>query len=92
MTLNKVLHRTRVHITGSWKKSLMMHPLSSIARRIHLFAGSAGNSEHRLGPGESRPSPLRCNWESPVRYGQFHRRSDGFRSGSREHQAAIHHV
>jgi len=22
---------------------------SSIARRIHLFAGSAGNSEHRLG-------------------------------------------
>ena len=27
MTLKKVLYRTRVHIAGSWKKALMMHPL-----------------------------------------------------------------
>jgi hypothetical protein len=52
---------------------------SSIGHRIYLFAGRAGNSEYRLGPGESCPSTFRCNWKSPVSYGQFHRRSDGFR-------------
>jgi hypothetical protein len=30
MTLEKVLHPTRVHITGGWKKVLMMHPLLRI--------------------------------------------------------------
>jgi len=90
MTLKKVLYRTRVRITDSWKKAFM--DASSIPRRIHLFAGRAGNSEHRLGPGESCPTTLRRNCKSSVSYGQFHRRSDGFRSGSREHQAATHHV
>src|SRR6266853_272427 len=40
MTLNKVLHRTRVHITGSWKKSLMMHPLLRVVF-ISLLAAQA---------------------------------------------------
>jgi len=61
MTLTKVLYRTRVRIKDSWKKAFMMHPL--FARRIHLFAGRARNSEHRLGPGERRPSTLRCELE-----------------------------
>src|SRR6266404_2564848 len=40
MTLNKVLYRTRVHITGSWKKSLMMHPLLRVVF-ISLLAAQA---------------------------------------------------
>src|SRR6266851_3128077 len=56
---------------------------SSIAHRIHLFAGRAGNSEYSLGTDESRPSAFRCNWKSPVSYGQFRRGSDTFRRGPR---------
>ena len=40
MTLKKVLYRTRVHITGSWKKALMMHPLLRVVF-ISLFAAQA---------------------------------------------------
>ena len=40
MTLNKVSYRTRVHITGSWKKSLMMHPLLRVVF-ISLLAAQA---------------------------------------------------
>src|SRR5713101_1609630 len=40
MTLNKVLYRTRVHITGSWKKALMMHPLLRVVF-ISLLAAQA---------------------------------------------------
>src|SRR6266403_2069212 len=56
---------------------------SSIAHGIHLFAGRAGNSEYSLGTDESRPSAFRCNWKSPVSYGQFRRGSDTFRRGPR---------
>jgi hypothetical protein len=58
-----------------------LHDASTIAHRIHLFAGRAGNSQYHLGPGESRPSTFRFDWKSPISYGQFHRRSDGFRAG-----------
>src|SRR6266478_1123460 len=40
MTLNKVLYRTRVHITRSWKKALMMHPLLRVVF-ISLLAAQA---------------------------------------------------
>ena len=40
MTLKKVLYRTRVHITGSWKKALMMHPLLRVVF-ISLLAAQA---------------------------------------------------
>jgi hypothetical protein len=40
MTLKKVLYRTRVHITGSWKKALMMHPLLHVVF-ISLLAAQA---------------------------------------------------
>src|ERR1700732_134900 len=48
--------------------------------------GRAGNSEHRLGPGESCPTIVRCNWKSSVSYGRFHQCSDGFRSCPRRHR------
>src|SRR6267143_5793726 len=51
---------------------------SSIAHRLHLFAGRAGNSEYSLGTDESRPSAFRCNWKSPVIYRRLTRRSDTF--------------
>src|SRR5437879_9962956 len=44
MTLNKVLYRTRVHITGSWKKSLMMHPLLRVVFISWLAAQSTPNT------------------------------------------------
>jgi hypothetical protein len=40
MTIEKVLYRTRVHITGGWKNVLMMHPLSRIVF-ISLLAAQA---------------------------------------------------
>ncbi len=40
MTLKKVLYRTRVHITGSWTKALMMHPLLRVVF-ISLLAAQA---------------------------------------------------
>jgi hypothetical protein len=40
MTLEKVLYRTRVHITGGWKNVLMTHPLSRIVF-ISLLAAQA---------------------------------------------------
>jgi hypothetical protein len=40
MTLKKVLYRTRVHITRSWKKALMMHPLLRVVF-ISLLAAQA---------------------------------------------------
>src|SRR5712671_3674341 len=40
MTLKKVLYRTRAHITGGWKKILMMHPLLRIVF-ISLLAAQA---------------------------------------------------
>src|SRR6266849_4524343 len=40
MTLKKVLYRTTVRITGSWKKSLMMHPLLRVVF-ISLLAAQA---------------------------------------------------
>src|ERR1700731_2227802 len=40
MTLKKVLYRTRVRITGSWKKALMMHPLLPVVF-ISLLAAQA---------------------------------------------------
>src|SRR6266853_1679700 len=40
MTLNKVLHRTSVRVTGSWKKALMMHPLLAVVF-ISLLAAQA---------------------------------------------------
>jgi len=40
MTLKKVLYRTRVHITGSWKKAWMMHPLLRVVF-ISLLAAQA---------------------------------------------------
>src|SRR5258706_1916209 len=40
MTLKKVLYRTSVRITGSWKKALMMHPLLHVVF-ISLLAAQA---------------------------------------------------
>jgi hypothetical protein len=40
MTLKKVLYRTRVRITGSWKKALMLHPLLPVVF-ISLLAAQA---------------------------------------------------
>src|SRR5258706_16385645 len=40
MTLKKVLYRTSVRITGSWKKALMMHPLLAVVF-ISLLAAQA---------------------------------------------------
>jgi len=40
MTLKKLLYRTRVHITRSWKKALMMHPLLRVVF-ISLLAAQA---------------------------------------------------
>jgi hypothetical protein len=40
MTLKKVLYRTRVHITRSWKKALMIHPLLRVVF-ISLLAAQA---------------------------------------------------
>src|SRR5882757_5405900 len=40
MTLKKVLYRTSVRITGSWKKALMMHPLLRVVF-ISLLAAQA---------------------------------------------------
>ena len=40
MTLEKVLYPTRVHITGGWKKVLMIHPLLRIVF-ISLLAAQA---------------------------------------------------
>jgi len=40
MTLKKVLYRTRVHITGSWRNALMMHPLLRVVF-ISLLAAQA---------------------------------------------------
>jgi len=40
MTLEKVLYPTRVHITGGWKKVLMMSPLLRIVF-ISLLAAQA---------------------------------------------------
>ena len=40
MTLKKLLYRTSVRITGSWKKALMMHPLLAVVF-ISLLAAQA---------------------------------------------------
>jgi hypothetical protein len=40
MTLKKVLYRTRVRITDSWKKACMMHPLLRVVF-ISLLAAQA---------------------------------------------------
>src|SRR5258705_9783599 len=40
MTLKKVLYRTSVRITRSWKKALMMHPLLAVVF-ISLLAAQA---------------------------------------------------
>ena len=40
MTLKKVLYCTRLHITGSWKKALMMHSLSRVVF-VSLLAAQA---------------------------------------------------
>ena len=40
MTLKKVLYRTRVRITDSWKKAFMMHPLLRVVF-ISLLAAQA---------------------------------------------------
>src|SRR5882672_12483869 len=44
MTLKKVLYRTRVRITDSWKKALMMHPLLRIVFISLLAAQSTPNT------------------------------------------------
>jgi hypothetical protein len=44
MTLEKVFHPTRVHITGGWKKVLMMRPLLRIVFMSLLAAQSTPNT------------------------------------------------
>src|SRR5438132_10220349 len=44
MTLEKVLYPTRVHITGGWKKVLMMHPLLRIVFISLLAAAVTPNT------------------------------------------------
>src|SRR5205807_6473431 len=44
MTLRKVLYRTRVRITDSWKKAFMMHPLMRIVFISLLAAQSTPNT------------------------------------------------
>src|SRR5437879_1021196 len=44
MTLEKVLYPTRVHITGDWKKVLMLHPLLRIVFISLLAAQAAPNT------------------------------------------------
>jgi len=44
MTLEKVLYPTRVHITGGWKKVLMLHPLLRIVFISLLAAQAAPNT------------------------------------------------
>jgi len=90
MTLKKVLYRTRVRITDSWRKAFMMHLLVRVAF-ISLLAAQA--TQNTVWAQVKAVAPLsRCNWESSVMYGRFHRRSDGFRSGPRRHWSATHHL
>ena len=56
--------------------------------RSHLFAGRAGNSKHRLGPGAASPAAFRCSGKGPVFYRQFARRCDAFRRRPRYGHAA----
>ncbi len=44
MTLKKVLYRTRVRITDSWKKAFMMHPLLRIVFISLLVAQATPNT------------------------------------------------
>jgi len=44
MTLRKVLYRTRVRITDSWKKAFMMHPLMRIVFISLLSANATPNT------------------------------------------------
>src|SRR5713101_506373 len=44
MTLEKVLHPTRLHITAGWKNDLMMHPLSRIVFICLLAAQATPNT------------------------------------------------
>jgi len=44
MTLQKVLYRTRVRITDSWKKAFMMHPLLRIVFISLLVAQATPNT------------------------------------------------
>jgi len=90
MTLKKVLYRTRVRITDSWKKAFMMHPLLRVAFISLLAAQATPNTV--WAQVKAGRTTVRCNRKSSVSYGRFHRRSDGFRSGPRRHWSATHHL
>jgi len=59
MTLEKVLYPTRVHISGGWKKVLMMRPLLRFvwANWSERFTSGCRTGTMNLNPSSGKPRP-----------------------------------